>query len=67
MKLFLTEKDAIDVTGLERCKLFSHQRRKKSITELVGKSLPAGSSMLDAGSASDVIFVEQSFHRNLDI
>ncbi len=60
MNLSIAETDISNVTGLRGCRLSSHQRRKKAIVQLMLKTCPVGSSILDVGCACGDISVELS-------
>lgn len=60
MKLAIAETDEKNITKLKDYKLFSHQRRKKTIIKLISKTFPVGSTVLDVGCASGDIAIELS-------
>ena len=60
MKLSIAESDIKKVTGLNGYRLFSHQRRKKTIIGLIARICPIGSTILDIGCASGDISIELS-------
>lgn len=60
LKLLIYESDIEKVTNLTGFRLFSHQRRKKSLVKLISKRFPIGSRILDVGCASGDIAVELS-------
>jgi len=60
MKLIIAESDVKKTTNLNKFRLFSHQRRKKALIQLISKTVPVGSSILDVGCAAGDISVELS-------
>lgn len=60
LKLLIDETDIKKATSLTGFRLFSHQRRKKSLVKLISKRFPVGSRILDVGCASGDIAVELS-------
>lgn len=62
MNLLVSEDDVKEVTRLRGYKFLCHQRRKKAIIELISKTSPVGSTILDVGCASGDIALELSLH-----
>ncbi len=60
MKLSIKKSDVINATGLSGYRLFSHQRRKIFLLELILKTFSESITILDVGCASGDISVELS-------